>query len=188
MGLLCGLCNLIKRTFLFQIFIVFSFLRLNNLSKSAHEMKDRVHQLSNSLGHGSHPMLEKAFKDPILAFKVFLGAQVGCAIVAILGIPFLGRLAGLACAILLAANTLIYDINLPTEGKPIVWKDWQSLVSFESILSAIVIVGILAQVFSCESTTKTLCTTSECTQKKIEDVRREGQGSSKKPKKIIKSE
>jgi hypothetical protein len=182
MGLLCGLCNIVKRTFLYQIFIVLAYLRFINLPKSAYELKDRVFQLSTSLGHASHPMLEKAFVDPILAFKVFIGAQVGCAAVAILGLPFLGRLAGLCCAILLAANTLIYDITLPTEGKPIVLKNWESLITFESILSAIVIVGILAQVFSCGGSDNKTCSTEECTEKKVEDTRREGQGSNKKRK------
>jgi hypothetical protein len=135
-----------KRTLLYQIFLVFSWLRWLNLEKSAVELKDKVVQLTQDC-----PCLKehtaKAFKDPILAFKVFLGLQVGCAAVAILGLPFLGKLAGFLCAVLLTANIFIYELTLPGEGKPVVWKNWESLITPESIISAVVVVGILAHVF-----------------------------------------
>jgi hypothetical protein len=149
MGLISYLCRVVKRTLLYSIFLAFTWLRFLNLEKSAHEFKDKIFHLTKDC-HCAKDLLDKALKDPILAFKVFLGVQVGCAAVAIIGIPILANLCGLVCAVLLTANIFIFELNYPGEGKPIVWKDWQSLVTFESILSAVVVIGILAQVFSCK--------------------------------------
>jgi hypothetical protein len=185
MGLLSGICNIIKRTFLYQIFIVLAFLKWNSLHpKSAFELKDRIYQITHSVDF-AHPMLDKAFQDPHLAFKAFLGAQVACATIAILGLPLLGRLCGLLCAVLLAINTIVYDMTLPGDNKPIVWKDWQSMLTFEALLSGVIIVAILAQVFSCEkkcdevNDTDTATATASATATKNVDTRREGQGSKK---------
>jgi hypothetical protein len=182
MGFLCGICNLVKRTLLYQIFLVFAWFKWVTMTKSAHELKDRVFQLSTACGF-KHPLLDKAFEDPILAFKAFVGLQVGCAAVAILGLPFLGGLAGLLCAVLLAANTIVYEINLPGEGRAIVWKDWQSLITYEGILSIIVIIGILAQVFSCNGDS-TSCHTEQA-KVRTEDIRANAPGSGKRNKRNL---
>jgi hypothetical protein len=146
MGLVGWFCRTVQRTLLYQIFVVFAWFKFLNLEKNATEFKDKVFILTKSVGF-SHPQLDKAFKDPILAFKVFLGVQVGCAAVAVLGLPFLASLAGLVCAVALTVNMFVYELTLPGEGKPIVWKDWQGMVTFDSLLSVVIVVGILAQVF-----------------------------------------
>jgi hypothetical protein len=147
MGMFWYIYGFIKRTLLYQIFIVFSFLRLITLEKSAKEFRDKINQITQSC-HYLKELTEKVLTDPIFAFKVFIGLQVGSAIVAILRIPILGRLAGFLCAILMTANIIIYELTLPAEGKPVIWKNWQTMLTMESVISVVVVLGILANVFS----------------------------------------
>ena len=134
----------IKRLFLYQIFLVLFYMRYRNLEKSALEFKDRVYGLTSTFKF-NHQFIDQAFKDPVMFFQVYSIASVVFAGLAMLGANFFGLL----CAIILAINTVVYEVKFPKlEGRSFNLMDLQNILTFDVLLNIIVIFGILTCVFS----------------------------------------
>ncbi len=135
----------VKRLFLYQIFLVFSYMRYRNLEKSALDFKDRVYGLKHTFKF-DHQFINQAFKNPVMFFQIYLLASVLFAILAMLGVNFFGLL----CAVVLTINTLVYEVKFPKlEGRSFNLMDLQNILTFDVLLNIIVILGILTSVFSC---------------------------------------
>ena len=125
------LIKVIKRLFLYQIFIVFSYMRYINLQKSAMEFKDRVYSITSNFKL-SNQFIDQALKDPVMLFQYYTITSVVLALLAMLGINFFGLL----CALVLTINTIIYDIKFPKlEGRSFKLMDLQDMITFDVLLN-----------------------------------------------------
>jgi hypothetical protein len=134
----------IKRLFLYQIFFVFAYFKYKDMHKSAIEFRDKFYGVT-SYFNLKHQAVDKAFENPDLTFKIYLIIQAVLALIAIIGVNFIGIL----LAILLTLNTIIYEVKLPNlEGRKFDINDLQSILTFDVILNVVVILAILTSVFS----------------------------------------
>jgi hypothetical protein len=114
--MLCYLCGVVKRLFLFQFIFIFAFLKFRDQSTSAYDMKDKIYEFT-TLVNFKHPMLEQILVNPLQAFQLFFGIMTVSAFFGLLGSRFFSFLTGLC---LIKLNFLYYNpmrIN-PTTKKP----------------------------------------------------------------------
>jgi hypothetical protein len=144
--------KLIKRLFLYQIFFVFTYFKSIDLHKSGIEFKDKFYAVTSYFNLKNN-VVDKAFENTDQTFRIYLIAQAAIAFIAVLGVNFVGFL----LAIILALNTIIYEVKLPKlEGRKFDINDLQSILTFDVILNIVVILAILTSVFSgCGSCKKT---------------------------------
>lgn len=141
------LCGVVKRSFLFQFFFIFAYLKYSDMGKSSYEFKDKVYEAS-AIANLKHPMIDRAFANPMMAFQVFLGVQVFSAGMAVLGSRFFSFLSGL----LLLAGNVVYNNPLRVTGKPnqpiSIEKLTLTSIPIEFILLCCLSLGILTQAFT----------------------------------------
>jgi hypothetical protein len=112
------LSGLIKRIVIFQFIFLFFYLKWRNIQGSSYEFKDKVYELSTSLSF-KNAKLEEFLNNPIQAFQIFVGIQIACAVLGVLG----SRLFSFASAVLLIATNFIYYNPLklnPSTKKPFI--------------------------------------------------------------------
>jgi hypothetical protein len=138
------LLSIFKRVFLFQFIFVFAFLKIRDISKSSYELKDKYYELATLLNF-KHPLVEKAFSDPLLVFQIFIGLQVFSAVVATLGSRFFSFLS----AVLLIISSVLYFNPMKVRNNVITPEKFNfSTFSLESLLLLGVSIGIFTQTFS----------------------------------------
>lgn len=142
------LCGTFNRLILYQIIFVFAYFRFQNFQKSTYEFKDKVYELNNSLSF-THPLLDEAFKNPVLVFQAFVGIQVFCAFLAILGSRFFGFLAALCLIVdtVIYNNPLIPAAQTQQHGYALTVGKFDLNINMEFILSITLVLAMLAHSF-----------------------------------------
>lgn len=138
----------LQRTILFQFFFVFAFIKYRDISKSSYEFKDKFYELTTLLNFKNN-LIDQAFANPVLVFQAFLGIQVFCALLAILGSRFFSFITGV---VLIAAN-LVYNNPLKFDTKN---NFGFFTIPFEFLILTAFTIGVFTQAFSgsskCKST------------------------------------
>lgn len=166
--------GVLKRLFFFQFMFIFAYYKYRDLTKSSHEFKDKINQVTSQLNF-THPLLDTYLKNPLFTFQMFLGVNALFALLAILGSKFASLLAG----VMLMVTNLLY-FRPVKDFNDLSLKNVVAQSPFEFLLLSVLSVGMIAYAFK---PSEKCCAVAKVEESTI--PKREAKPSSSKQKKRI---
>lgn len=188
--MLCYLCGVVKRLFLFQFIFIFAFLKFRDQSSSAYDMKDKFYEFTTLINF-KHPMMEQFLVNPLQAFQLFFGIMTVSAFFGLLGSRFFSFITGVC---LIKINILYFNpmrINPTTKKPELNINDLSNFnlnqLPLEFILLTILSFALFTQAFKKGCNKNKYGSDSETTPgvEEVRETRRDANVSSKKGKKRI---
>ena len=149
----CCFCNFIKRSFLYQILIIISSLKLKNAFRYNKAFVQRIVDLLASMNL-PEKWANYLPKNKEYTHKGFLITLIVLASFSILNLSFFKVLSAIGCILLafIYHNPIPNIKNIIAKKKPCTWKTFeQNLPEMEFIIYICLAFGMLANAFACST-------------------------------------